>query len=149
MKKFLLTTIALFAIHFSVAQIGPSFKFRSGSGFNALAVGAVYQIDVDWGGAELQAEANYNNFTFGDLSGFSLGVIDIRSTIHFFPIAENDAFFIRGGLGLYQFLTDWIYATGLGYHLGLGYKVSDNFALISEFGGIGYSGIAIGLQYIF
>ena len=155
MKKFFLTTIALFAIQISVAQIGPSFTFYSGGGYSALSFGVVYQIDVDWTGFELQTEANYSahNYRGDDILGFDLGVsitsIDARGTIHFFPVADNDAFFIRGGLGLYTFITDWVYGTGLGYHLGLGYKVSDEFSLIAEFGGIGYGGLGLGIQYIF
>ncbi|MCY4561682.1 MAG: hypothetical protein OXC03_05135 [Flavobacteriaceae bacterium] len=109
MKKFLLTTIALFAIHFSVAQIGHSFTFYSGGGYSALSFGVVYQIDIDWTGFELQTEANYSahNYRGDDILGFDLGVsitsIDARGTIHFFPVADNDAFFYQRWTGTLYF----------------------------------------------
>ncbi|MCY4562164.1 MAG: hypothetical protein OXC03_07690 [Flavobacteriaceae bacterium] len=170
MKKFLLTTIALFAIHFSVAQIGPNFKYISGAEFNSLSFGAVYKFDVEWDGFELQAEANYSAHKYkGDgLRATSVGVnifsgtfsirdvvyesapsIDARGVLHFFPIENNDAFFLRGGAGMYFFLADWFYGVGSGYNFGVGYNVTDDFSFIAEYTRIGFWGVSLGIQYIF
>ncbi len=136
--------------------MGASFKFSSGSGYTTISAGGVYQFDLDIEDFEFQGEANYNFHTYNDnndlfselYGDFSFSSIDFKGTAHYFPIEDN-GFFLRGGLGLYTYVGDWTYTSGLGYHAGLGYKVAQNFSLIGELGGIGFTSGGIGLQYIF